>query len=110
MIVSQAPGMTPAADLHGVAPDTYLPQIDALRAIAALSVLFFHFYTDIFLHAELEPLKVVSDLWAHGGFWRWIAAPSLLGYAGVPLFFVISGFCIHHSYLHARGRFLIWFL
>jgi peptidoglycan/LPS O-acetylase OafA/YrhL len=104
-IVSEDFGKLTTADVHGVARESYLPQIDALRAIAALGVLFFHFYTDIYLHAELEPVKIVSDIAAHGGFWRWIAAPSLLGYAGVPLFFVISGFCIHHSFLHARRPF-----
>jgi peptidoglycan/LPS O-acetylase OafA/YrhL len=95
-------------NLHGVPRKRYLPQIDALRAVAALGVFFFHLYTGVYRSAELRPLLMFTDLRSHGGFWRWAAAPSLFGYAGVPLFFVISGFCIHHSFLQAGRPFSYW--
>ena len=59
-----------------------LASIDVLRAVAALAVLFIHI-----------------PHFAEGG-WRqnpWLV-PSLLieyGYLGVPLFIILSGFCIH---------------
>ena len=59
-----------------------LTSIDVLRAVAALAVLFVHI-----------------PGFAYGG-WRenpWLV-PSLLmnyGYLGVPLFIILSGFCIH---------------
>jgi peptidoglycan/LPS O-acetylase OafA/YrhL len=59
--------------------------IDALRGIAALAVVFFH------LLKQTPPEKDVLTLL--------VAAPlrtvSAYGFAGVFLFFVISGFCIH---------------
>lgn len=56
-----------------------LEQIDGLRAVAALSVVGFHFttrYDEVFVHAS--PIQAGFDL----------------GYLGVNLFFVISGFVI----------------
>lgn len=56
-----------------------LAQLDALRGIAALAVVLFHFttrYDELFRHAQAP----------------WLSFP--LGYTGVNLFFVISGFVI----------------
>lgn len=68
-----------------------LVSIDALRAVAALSVLFVHI-----------------PGFAYGG-WRenpWLI-PTLLmqyGYLGVPLFIILSGFCIHLRIAQHAGQ------
>jgi len=65
-----------------------LISIDALRGIAALSVVFFHVH--LFVYPQNIP---VTSLWL-----KVIQFPlnfGLLGRTGVILFFVLSGFCIH---------------
>ena len=63
-----------------------LQSIDALRGIAALGVVLYH--------AVLQTTNAVPN-----NFFKWpvmlIQFVSSLGYIGVFLFFVISGFCIH---------------
>jgi peptidoglycan/LPS O-acetylase OafA/YrhL len=61
--------------------------IDALRGIAALGVMFYHFYTaDIFV-------KKTEIVWETPE--SFLLLPLKFGFSGVYLFFVISGFCIH---------------
>lgn len=82
-------------------PSTRLPLIDALRGIAALSVVLYHIYIlDLLPHARspfAEP--------AH--------TALVNGYLGVYIFFVVSGFVIAHSIRDARitpgfiGRFAL---
>ena len=65
-----------------------LISIDALRGIAALSVVFFHVH--LFVYPQNIP---VTSLWL-----KVIQFPlnfGLFGRTGVILFFVLSGFCIH---------------
>jgi peptidoglycan/LPS O-acetylase OafA/YrhL len=93
------------AELHGVSRGRYLPEIDALRGAAVIGVFLFHLYQSVWPKAKLEPLLMWGDLRAHPDVVRWIGVPSLFGYAGVPLFFVISGFCIHVSFLQSRRPF-----
>lgn len=59
--------------------------IDALRAIAALSVLFYH--------SSIPPFPVEK----FGVFWydQWILFFGGYGRIGVDLFFILSGYCIH---------------
>jgi peptidoglycan/LPS O-acetylase OafA/YrhL len=82
----------------------HLERIDVLRAAAILMVVCFHF------------LPSVTGQYEFGwnGLWRnvkdvqtplmWFLYPLTLGWSGVSLFFVISGFCIHYSFLkHEAG-------
>jgi peptidoglycan/LPS O-acetylase OafA/YrhL len=62
----------------------FIPALTGLRAFAALGVVLFHFTRDANLHVSIfDP--IVGR-----------------GYLGVDLFFVLSGFIIHHVY---RGNF-----
>jgi peptidoglycan/LPS O-acetylase OafA/YrhL len=81
-----------------------LERIDVLRAFAILMVVCFHFLPSVTGQYEF----------AWNGFWRdarevqtplmWFLYPLTLGWSGVSLFFVISGFCIHYSFLkHEAG-------
>lgn len=58
-----------------------LLSVDVLRAVAALAVLFCH----VNWHMTGEPSEVRY----------WLTRPLALGHLGVPLFIVLSGFCIH---------------
>jgi peptidoglycan/LPS O-acetylase OafA/YrhL len=64
-------------------------RIDTLRGAAALAVVFFH------LAAVPMHTPGLADRW-----WNQLVA---LGYLGVPVFFVLSGYCIGHSWLRG-GR------
>jgi peptidoglycan/LPS O-acetylase OafA/YrhL len=64
-----------------------LDAIDVLRAVAALAVLVGH-----------VPHAIEGTGF---GMWQTVLLPLEFGYLGVPLFLVISGFCIH---LAAAGR------
>ncbi|MEP6912354.1 MAG: acyltransferase [bacterium] len=67
--------------------------VDALRGAAALGVVLYH---------EVGSKPHAST----GTVWNWLASPlwalSSFGYAGVFLFFVISGFCIHLQWARRR--------
>ncbi|MGB6689881.1 MAG: acyltransferase [Terracidiphilus sp.] len=62
----------------------YIPELDGLRGIAVLMVVFYH------CHPRLEG--------------TWIYGASLWGWAGVNLFFVLSGFLITSILLETRGE------
>jgi peptidoglycan/LPS O-acetylase OafA/YrhL len=66
---------------------TYYKQLDGIRAIAALMVLFFHFFRDV--TTQSIPLKVLKEL-------------SNFGQTGVTLFFVLSGFLITRILLNTK--------
>lgn len=74
--------------------------IDSLRGMAALMV--------VLMHAKGMLWVGISETWARNGLafdisaWLGYAtAPLVFGYLGVPLFFVLSGYCIHHRGAHA---------
>ena len=82
-------------------PSTRLPLIDALRGIAALSVVLYHIYVlDLLPHARSPFAEPAHTTLASG-------------YLGVYIFFVVSGFVIAHSIRDAHitpgfvGRFAL---
>jgi peptidoglycan/LPS O-acetylase OafA/YrhL len=83
-------------------PSNHLQLVDQLRGFAILLVLFHHLY-GINFHWVLPWVNGWRDFSAYGYESVWVQL-SYLGRAGVPLFFVLSGFCIHLSCLQ-RGRF-----
>lgn len=74
----------------------HAPLIDALRGFAALFVAYYHcrqvtwIGLHAFRHAGVPPLSP-------GSLAAWLTAPVMWGAAGVPIFFVISGYCIHRG-------------
>jgi len=75
-------------------PPTRLRGIDALRGVAALGVVLYH-------AVEQGKHVVPNNLMQYPV--RVIQFGSSLGYIGVFLFFVISGFCIHLQWARARA-------
>lgn len=80
----------------------HLPFLDGIRGIAILFVFLFHSFGVSFLASQLP--------W-HGLFRNFDASPTFLafyplsyGSAGVPIFFVVSGFCIHLSYKKSENQ------
>ena len=79
----------PAPPTIGIRSD----RIDQLRGIAALAV--------VVCHLAVSSYRNAPNL--DGGPWPWLALALGFGYLGVPLFFVISGFCIHLPQARARA-------
>jgi len=75
-------------------PPTRLRGIDALRGIAALGVVLYH--------AVEQGKNVLPNNFLQYPV-RAVQFASALGYIGVFLFFVISGFCIHLQWARARA-------
>jgi peptidoglycan/LPS O-acetylase OafA/YrhL len=71
---------------------TRLQSIDFLRGTAAFAVVLFHAF-------GYGQLSSTEPFWFHG--LRLILSQ---GYLGVPLFFVISGFCIHQTWARKYSR------
>jgi peptidoglycan/LPS O-acetylase OafA/YrhL len=82
---------------------SHLPFLDYLRGAAILSVFFFHCFSDAFgLPDQLVFKGWFRDFHVAGSYLALL--PFSLGWLGVDLFFVISGFCIHLSHERARDK------
>jgi len=68
-----------------------MPELDSVRGVAILSVLFFHGFGFTY-----SPEKF-------SGIARWFVTATLPGWAGVNLFFVLSGFLITGILLDTKG-------
>jgi peptidoglycan/LPS O-acetylase OafA/YrhL len=79
-----------------------LPFLDAIRGIAALSVFLFHAIAVSFRFSQLPWDGLLPDLNVPKSFLA--LYPLTYGWAGVPVFFVVSGFCIHLSYSNSREQ------
>ena len=75
--------------------------LDSLRGVAILAVLLFHTLGMVFGYDELPWDDCFRDFSQGGAFLYFL--PVSIGSVGVPIFFVISGFCIHLSF-HSQGR------
>jgi peptidoglycan/LPS O-acetylase OafA/YrhL len=69
-------------------------RVDQLRGLAALAV--------VVCHLAVSAYRQAPNL--DGGPWPWLGMALGFGYLGVPLFFVISGFCIHLPHARALAR------
>ncbi len=70
----------------------HLPQLDALRGFAAALVFAFHWYWLSFTATAANPHLVLVAKFL---------SPLGYGDCGVPIFFVLSGFCIHLAFCRA---------
>jgi peptidoglycan/LPS O-acetylase OafA/YrhL len=68
-----------------------LKAIDFLRGVAALAVVLHHAFS-------YGPYREIGETWFQA-----LSAVALQGHLGVPLFFVISGFCIHLPYARRKS-------
>lgn len=83
---------TPTTPLH-------LPRLDVLRGIAILMVLGLHSYGSIFGWNDLNWSDIFTGTVDFPGWTRILCYPLTLGRDGVALFFVLSGYVIHLSFL-----------
>src|SRR3954468_23573177 len=87
----------------------HVPFLDSLRAIAILSVFCFHLL-DVGFGGDQLPWGVWFRDFSLSKEFLFLL-PLTFGWAGVAIFFVVSGFCIHLSYLrHASDDWRAFFV
>jgi peptidoglycan/LPS O-acetylase OafA/YrhL len=96
--------MTKVAALHATATASEeIYCISYLRGLAALGVVLYHVRVDLWVGFEaLHKNPSLGGFLAHAT--AWLSLPTIFMGSGVMLFFVISGFCIHHPYAGPRGK------
>jgi peptidoglycan/LPS O-acetylase OafA/YrhL len=86
----------------------HLPYLDGIRGIAILAVFLFHSLTAAFGYDKLPWSGMFRDFTGSRSFL--LLYPISYGFAGVSLFFVISGFCIHLSHQQSSDKGWLCFL
>ncbi len=81
----------------------HLARIDVLRGVAILAVLAFHSWGATFRRDQLDLGGLVAGTVEHPGRAFLLTYPLRAGSYGVALFFVVSGYVIHRSYLRDRA-------
>jgi len=79
----------------------HVQRIDVLRGFAILAVFCFHFLIVAFQNAGFQWQGLWLDIFHPTHQAYYVFLPFTFGWIGVSLFFVISGFCIHLSFLKA---------
>src|SRR5215469_5366122 len=82
-------------------PGAHIGFLDHFRGIAILSVFLFHSLFATFHLSNLPWNGWFPDVASSKTLL--LLLPVTMGWAGVAIFFVISGFCIHYSF-HQHGR------
>ena len=80
----------------------HIAKLDYLRGVAILSVFLYHSLGASFGHCQFPWNGLWRDFTTSRSFYPFY--PLTLGSLGVSLFFVISGFCIHLSFLTSREK------
>ena len=86
--------------MKAASQEEHIVFLDAIRGIAIALVFSFHSLSASFGFDHLEWAGWLRDFHAPAAFLALL--PATLGWSGVAVFFVVSGFCIHLS--HARSR------
>ncbi len=103
------PSLEKTASSPGRANLGHLPYLDGLRGVAILAVLCFHCLHPAFGFDQL-PWAGQNRDWGHSLEFLLIY-PFSLGYLGVAIFFVISGYCIHLSHMrNSRDGWTVFFI
>lgn len=80
----------------------HLPFLDGIRGIAIFVVFLFHSLGTSFGFDKLPWSGLFRDFDTSGSFL--LLYPLTYGWAGVPIFFVVSGFCIHLSHQRSSDK------
>ena len=81
----------------------YLSKLDAVRGIAILGVFLFHSYVQMFDVANFNWEFIQAGLTTDQGLTFYLFYLFSYGWVGVPIFFVLSGFVNHWSFLNASS-------
>ena len=86
-----------------VGESKHLARIDVLRGVAILAVVAFHAWVACFRRDQMDLGGLLAGTVEHPGRAFLVTYPLRAGGYGVALFFVISGYVIHRSYLRDRA-------
>lgn len=94
---AKSPALESGAAANAVLPSLHFQFLDGARGVAILAVLLFHCIGVSFGRDQLSWNGWLRDFTASRSLLALL--PISYGWVGVPIFFVVSGFCIHWSFL-----------